>query len=241
MTSIVGVLCEDGVVIGSDSAATFGSADRRTIEQPYEKLEIISNGVIFAPTGSVGFAQRFSEIIKNAYSKKEFEDASKVSKKLSGEFIKDLLSTGLRFEKLGFGALVAFPSKTGLHLCEFDTSTFQPEFKTEKMWYVSLGCAQDITDPFLGFIRDIYWSDGQPTVNEAIFAVIWTLQHAIDVNTGGVKGPIRIATLQKNKYKTEVKILDETEMHEHQQFISHSKEQLRQMRKSNPNPPDIPK
>ena len=41
MTSVVGILCKDGVVVGTDSSATFDNGQIRTIEQPFEKIEIM--------------------------------------------------------------------------------------------------------------------------------------------------------------------------------------------------------
>ena len=52
MTAIVGVLCRDGVVIGTDSSATFTYGPQRTIEQPTEKLSIVDQSVIVAGTGA---------------------------------------------------------------------------------------------------------------------------------------------------------------------------------------------
>ena len=230
MTSIVGIYCSDGIVIGTDSSATFSQGNMRTIEQPLEKIEIIGENVIVAGTGAVGLGQRFNNIVRVAHSENEFKDPFTITKKLSRTFLEDANSTHVDLSKLNFGALVAFPSEKGIQLCEFDPIAFQPELKT-----------QMITDPFLGFIRDTYWDEGIPTVNEAIFATAWTLDHAIKVNPGGVNGPVRIATLQRNKYKVEAHLLDDNELQEHRQFIQESKDKLKEMRTLNPHVPDIPK
>jgi hypothetical protein len=65
MTVIVGILCSDGVVIGSDSAMVAGrSTSGYTIERQdgdVLKIEIIENDIITAITGAMGLAQRFNE------------------------------------------------------------------------------------------------------------------------------------------------------------------------------------
>jgi hypothetical protein len=62
VTVIIGILCEDGVVIGSDSSATYGpNPMARTIEHESLKIEILRGNVITATTGSIGLAQRFYE------------------------------------------------------------------------------------------------------------------------------------------------------------------------------------
>ena len=63
----------------------------------------------------------------------------------------------------GYGSLVAFPHNGEFELCEFRTSNFQPEFKTDDIWYVSMGSA-DHRRPCLGFIRQAFWNDGVPSV-----------------------------------------------------------------------------
>jgi hypothetical protein len=65
MTVIVGILCSDGAVIGSDSAMVAGrSATGYTIERQdgdVLKIEVVENDVITAVTGAMGLAQRFNE------------------------------------------------------------------------------------------------------------------------------------------------------------------------------------
>jgi 20S proteasome alpha/beta subunit len=52
MTAIVGILCRDGLVIGADSSTTFASSvGSPIIEQPTEKLSLISDCIIVAGTG----------------------------------------------------------------------------------------------------------------------------------------------------------------------------------------------
>jgi hypothetical protein len=64
MTVIVGILCSDGVVVGSDSAMVAGRVGRYTIERQdgdVLKIEVIENDVITAITGGMGLAQRFND------------------------------------------------------------------------------------------------------------------------------------------------------------------------------------
>ena len=59
MTVLVGVLCQDGVVVGSDGSATFAAAPHlKTIEQPVRKTFLVGSDVIFAVTGAGGLGQR---------------------------------------------------------------------------------------------------------------------------------------------------------------------------------------
>ena len=42
MTAVVGILCSDGIVIGTDSSMTMVAGTFRTIEQSTEKLDVVA-------------------------------------------------------------------------------------------------------------------------------------------------------------------------------------------------------
>jgi hypothetical protein len=230
LTAIVGVMCRDGVVIGTDSSVTFGSGQMRTIEQTGEKIEVVGGRVIVAETGSVGLNQRFCAIVGRHWHDKRFTGSPiDVAKGLCIDARQDFASTGVK-EGL-YSPLVAFPCSKKPYLCEFD-GQLQPEFKDEKLWYCSLGSSQSITDPFLGFMRDVFWTGGPPTVQDAVFVVTWALQHAIAVNPGGVNAPVRIAALEKKGNDYEARVLDDAELDEHRQSIEEAMGRLRDFRTS---------
>ena len=68
MTVIVGILCSDGVVIGSDSAMVAGRAQSGYTMQREDgdvlKIEVIEGNTITAITGAMGLAQRFNDQIE---------------------------------------------------------------------------------------------------------------------------------------------------------------------------------
>jgi 20S proteasome alpha/beta subunit len=247
MTAIVGVLCRDGLVIGTDSSMTFGSGmGDRTIEQPAEKLKIYSETIIVAGTGQVGLGQRFGRVVEVAYNERIFVGTNHhidVGTELCRRTIKDFGSTGA--QKGQYGALVGFPLGDKPHLCEFPISDLQPEFKTETMWYCSMGSGQPITDPFLALMREVFWRNSPPTVQDATFAVTWALDHAVQVNPGGINEPVRIAVLEKSGGKFRARLLDDDDLQEHRQNIEQAKERLRTLPDSQkadaPGTPDIPK
>jgi 20S proteasome alpha/beta subunit len=247
MTAIVGVFCRDGVVIGTDSSATFTHGPQRTIEQPTEKLSIVAQSVIVAGTGPVGLGQRFNRIAEIAYKKNLFagSDHIEAGKALSRHAIEDFSHTFLKPGQ--YGALMGFHMGNQPRLCEFAVSDFQPEYKDEGIWYVSMGSGQPITDPFLALMRSIFWGDGLPTVQDGTFAVTWALEHAIEVNPGGINGPIRVAVLQRSKEGEDrfvARILDDGDLQEHKENIGAVKALLRKYAAAqNPSEdaPDVPK
>lgn len=234
MTVLVGVLAKNGVVIGADSATTFADGSNlRTIEQPSQKARVVGDRVILAGTGQVGLGQRFHAVVDDQYSNKRLfsnqNTAINVGKALSASTIADFAST--QAVKGQFGALVGFALGKKFHLCEFAIADFQPELKTDNLWYVSMGSGQMIADPFLGFIRKTFWTDGQPNLEAAIFAVTWSLQQVIDLNPGGVNGPIQLAVVRENaKGEVVSELLSEEEMSEHINNVRGIEEHLRKYR-----------
>jgi 20S proteasome alpha/beta subunit len=209
VTVLVGVRCKDGIVVGSDSSATFG-ADRgvKTIEQRAQKIFIVEDKIIIAGTGEVGLGQRFTAAIREAYKNKVFLNVT------SGEdFAKKLCVVGLKdFQETGigpgaFGAMVAFPIKSEVFLCELAITNFQPELKVTGTWFCSMGSGQQITDPFLGFLKRVFFPPGTegsfdgplPNLKEAMFLVTWALANVIELNPGGINGPPQMAVLSKDK------------------------------------------
>jgi len=231
MTVLVGIKCQDGVVIGSDSATTFSDGVERVIEQPSKKIEIIEKRIILACTGAVGLEQRFSAVLRQCHAKKAFsgKNAIEFMKAVSKAGIDDFIETHVQFGNIG--ALVAFPAAgKELSLCELALKDFQPELKDNNLWYGSMGGGQRIADPFLGFIRKVFWQDAPPNLSEGIFAALWTLNHVIDVNPGGVNGPAQIATLRLEGGEPVASILSNQELQEHNDNVSAAESYLREYR-----------
>ena len=77
MTLLVGVLCTDGVVIGSDSAATLGSG---VLQSPVKKVYVVNDSILVATAGSVGLGQRFRHVVAQAADDEEFQAMDLVGK-----------------------------------------------------------------------------------------------------------------------------------------------------------------
>lgn len=221
MTVLVGVLCKDSVVIGADSSATFSSGQQCTVEQQTKKLFILDEKVIVACTGAVGLGQRFCHIIQNLCDGEMFQKAQdhvQIAKQICVSTITDFSQTSA--PKGQFGALVAFPFKNKPYLVEFSIQDLQPEFKDEHLWYASLGSGQAIADPFLGLMRKVYCPESPPDLATGLFMTNWALCHVVEVNPGGIKDPLFMATLEKDErgqYKAYE--IPGDDMAEHQQSV----------------------
>ena len=230
MTAVVGILCSDGAVIGTDSSSTSVAAGGvRTIEQPTEKLEVLQDRIIIAGTGSVGHGQRFKAVMHDLWQKKALTGTRRpvdICVDISSATVKNFITTQSPGE--AYGALVAIPVNDTPVLCEFGVHKFQPELKTEQMWWCSMGSTQQITDPFLALLRSIFWPTDQPTVRQATLAVTWALDHAIMLNPGGVNGPARIAVLERQQGSYRGRLVTEADLTEHRAWIDGAKRAMAQ-------------
>ena len=96
---------------------------------------------------------------------------------------------------------------------------------TSDLPFVAIGSGQGIADPFLAFVRRIFWPKGCPSISDALFSVIWTLRHAIDTNPGGVADPIQIVVLEK-KGDWQARELTDPEIEQHVEAVRDAEKSL---------------
>ena len=97
---------------------------------------------------------------------------------------------------------------------------------TKDLPFVSIGIGQPIADPFLAFIRRIFWPDRLPNLSEGIFAVLWTLQHAIKTAPAGIGDPPQIIVLEQADREWKAREILEADMAEHKQSIESAEKAL---------------
>lgn len=246
MTLIVGIVCPDGIVIGSDGAATLGALGQRTARQPTRKLEICHGSVIVGTSGPVGLGQRIlgeiSELTENngLANRKPYQVMSTMRIELFNKHIQAELQAAQTAQKLiGQPALdsalsstlVAMPVKDKACLFLFDQQG-APEMASDSLPFISIGSGQALADPFLSFVRRVFWPDRCPTLPESVFATVWTLDHAIKTNPGGVADPVQIAILEKTGGTWHARELEKAELEEHREATSSAEEALRGFRQT---------
>ena len=239
MTLILGIRCTDGVIIGSDSAVTFGpSPQQPTIEQPSSKIDVITGEVIVATTGFTGHGFRVvHEIGKiwngKALSGKDICDAAcHITQTVQGNFASTRAA--------GCGALVALPLKGKAELIEFESSSFQPDVKHENLWYASMGSGQFVADTLLGFVRKVFWGNSPPKRQDGVFAATLVLSLGCEMAPNGVNGPMQLAILEqvpKGKgTEWKARLVSREELLEHEQNVKeafkHWREYESQLQKS---------
>ena len=190
MTLIVGILCKDGVVMASDSAATFATSGRPTIgQQAMRKLVRVNDHILLSGTGAVGISQLIADELDTLWSKKALSSLptpeammDKVGKAILQRTGSYLQSAQVQKQLTGDASqslcksLVAMPHERRACLFQFDFNG-APERATKDLPFVALGSGQPIADPFLAFLRRLWWMEEEPTLAEGRLAAVWTIDH----------------------------------------------------------------
>ena len=241
MTVVIGLKCQQGIVLGSDGAATLGNMGLRTIVQPTAKLSLIENKAIFGFSGPVGLSQLFYERTC-AVCATLLEDASlpEVCRNLRNGFLPDAsvrfqvaalarsVVGNLAAESIASQTLVALAVQGRPELIQFDYLC-QSEWTTDELPFVSIGSGQPIADPFLAWIRFVFWERRLPTLAEGRFAVYWTLSHAIRTAPGGIGPPIQMAALESTQDNVIARELSADEVKDHEIAITEYEAAIRKL------------
>lgn len=215
MTLIVGIQCSDGVVMASDSAATLSTGAAATIgQQRVKKIINLSSSILYAATGSVGMSQLVSHAVSNIWKGRgaQFQQAGfldgEVMKVLGSEIAQTVhpyLQTGALTRQLGIDgsgslckSLVALPVQKIPQLFCFDFGG-QPEMATAELPFMAVGSGQPIADPFLAFLKRLFWPNRVPTLAEGRLAAVWTIAHVTNTSPGGVGGDIQLWMLARGQ------------------------------------------
>lgn len=134
------------------------------------------------------------------------------------------------------GSLLAAGFSDGLKLIEI-TPQLAVEYMTKDMPFISMGSGKLTADPFLGFLRKVYWPNDLPTLQEGALAAYWTIQHAIDMKVPGVGFSVDVFTIEPSGKTFAARKLDDAEVTEHVEFIKASEEALRGVRDAITAPP----
>lgn len=243
MTLLVGVLCSNGIVIAADRQATHGAMGQMTVGQAVTKIRIVKGDTLFASSGHHGLGQQLAGMIDDKRAEFTNQPYDKSITKLQ-DHLRPLINKG--FETAGLAArvvgpniaqsdaichsLLAAPFKDGLKLVEI-TPQVAVECMTAQLPFISMGSGKNSADPFLGFLRKVYWPASLPTVVEGALAAYWTIKHSIDMKVLGVGFDVDVFVVEPRDNKSFIaRQLDDAELAEHNDFIVASEDALRSLR-----------
>ena len=230
MTVVVAFNCIDGVVIAADSMITPSIGGIGVGHHHGQKIAVLPGPQLFAFAGDVGQNARFRHLAEHNHTLVAAQaHAINFPLVLTQSIIQQFTATGIS-NKIDANPVLAFAHGGTHHCCIFE-GPLQPRLLDVDHYYAALGSGKMSADPFLRFLADVFCSNGRPTVREAIFLATWTVQHVIDVNPGGVAGPIRVATFEAVAGGGfNARSLPDDEIAEHQQAVESAAQALRTWR-----------
>ena len=240
--------------MGADGAATLGALGHNTVLQPVKKLYKISDCIIAGVSGPIGLGQRIVGTLEQLWDDKTFRGPSfqvmtAIRAKTGPHMVQEIQFAAEAAKIIGHSiasisalctSIVAAPIDGRLHLFEFD-HTGAPEEITENIPFTAIGSGKNLADPFLAFLRRVFWPKRLPNLSEGVFVTMWSLVQAIRTNTGGVAEPIQLMTLSQNERGTcVIKEFDEDELGEHREAIEEVEQNLGRYKQQEAEPPPVP-
>ncbi len=230
MTLIIGIRCDQGVVLGADGATTIGG-----LTEPTRKLKSIDDEMIMGVAGVVSLAQLYHDRVshlwrselREASSQQSVENVQRWIRNViyadakraieTSKEIRDLIGERAASGKVSTNSLIALPvrSKPELLTCDFTGESYAA---TEDLPYSAIGSGAWVANPFLSFLREVFWNGGYPSISQGLLSIVWTLIHAIRVGIPGVSSPIQVLGLVLSDDKWVVREMTEEQI---QSFGSH--------------------
>lgn len=245
MTLIVGIRCANGIVMAADGAATLGSVGAATAQQrTHRKLVIFQSDTIVGIAGHIGLAQRLTATLEDGRAANAFVGRAETAVGIMREkmwrvagpeweaagVVRKSLAEEAACESAACETLVALPLDGNAQLVHFNR-TCSPELATDALPWVAIGSGQRTADPFLAFIRRVFWTSPTPSVQDGIFSAVWTLRHAVETGADGIAEPFQVCLLETaNATAWAARQLPEDELIAHDEAISDAEAQLRMWR-----------
>ena len=206
MTAALGVICQDGIVMGSDGAS---SAVRTSGKIRYERAkqkiwihEIDTLCCVMGVTAGKAASGQFVKYAIKRYIEIKKERLPKIDEyDLMFETRKWLLDELQKVPSAlpsSFSVLLSFAvnNESPKFMLRLQGSELAPMLIDQDLNYHSIGSGSTIINPFFEFLKEVFWNDTLPTVAEAQIGVVWALQHTIATSSAGVSAPMSIGIMQ---------------------------------------------
>lgn len=224
MTVLVGVLCSDGAVIGSDTQMTsLNGMGLPTTQDTGRKLHVYSRGeAVLGYTGDFGEFQRLTGVLQKAVNhisdkQSSIEEITDVVHQiLPSAFVSKVKGAARAIQEAtertvtneeAYAILQSLADRSGggflalilndnPAIVGFDGLSCYSLSAGDRV-AVAMGSGSEVASPFLSFIRRVLWRNELPSVDDATVGVLWVIRHAIQYAGIGVGGRPEIAVLRK--------------------------------------------
>jgi ATP-dependent protease HslVU (ClpYQ) peptidase subunit len=242
VTLIVGIQCQNGVVLAADSEVTMGSAGVGVTAALRTAHKLTIQGkIIIGASGFVGLVQRMAPVLEKA-CENSINKKPDVIQKAVRDALVDIVKPEVEMaaavaRATGNGDVMQYALPCVLIAAAVNQQprllrvyeTCGNEYVTPEIPFVAIGSGQKYAEPFLAFIRRALWpQEGLPTVADAEFYAYWTLDHVIKTHAqGGIGGKIELFTLTKEGNEWKAAPLDDGRLEHHENAVESAIDALR--------------
>jgi 20S proteasome alpha/beta subunit len=193
MTIAIGLYCTDGLVIATDSAITVATHDGATTEMKASKIFHLMDGVIFAYSGNFSMAERIRRRLASFLP--EWLEESDTADDLGDRICTELERMFTKYvidplKGVDCTIMLGIIFKGTPELILF-SGGFRPQYHSMEYFYVAHGSGKQFADPFMSFLQNTC-DIKTLTVEHARLLAYWIIDHVIEANTGGVRGPVQL-------------------------------------------------
>lgn len=232
MTLIIGIRCQEGIVIGADSMIKAGT-DFSNIQLTSEKIRLFRENGIAAFAGDVGLGQ----IVLDSLEEQEIPPSTAASKnEMKDNLTQAIGNSMLSYHNMvrNFGGQLRIPDVLVALLDQEQpvlvlySQAIPIAEASEGMSFLTSGSGANLANSFLKFLEKSFWRGESPkTIGKGVFSALWTLNHVIEANASmGVGGDPSIAVLEIDGQTWKARILQSEELELHQESIDEIEESL---------------
>jgi len=248
MTVIVGILCDGGVALAADRQSThsaFVPLARPSLVQvstsPVTKVIAIGSDLLLGTSGSPAIGNQYEALIKGHcanFPKRPYEFATrKLRDQIKEDITKncapakqlaEVIGSATAYSQCTCECLMAANFKDGIRLIQiqqlgaFDISSQVSPLRV-------IGSGQFQADPFVRFLKNTFWPNRLPTVDEGVLAATWAVEYAIENGAPGVGFGTNAYSLKKAGGKVRAEEVGEDQLKGHRDFIRAARERLREL------------
>ncbi len=195
MTLIVGWKSDGGIIVGADGAATIGS-----IVEPTRKLRV-SNDIIIGTAGLESIGQLYASRVHDLWADQPVPPLAEAQRDLADALFDDTsqiyaraaalrAATGADYQPIA-DALIALTIEGTPELLHYGPRGLVLA-ASDDLPFAAIGSGAQVATPFMAHLRDLFGRDKPLTIQQAAWAVVWTLRHVIRLGTSGVDDPIQL-------------------------------------------------
>lgn len=226
MTIVVAIKCTDGAVIACDSMLTVNGF----VQNTGQKLHVLQGppSQLFCFAGDLALALRFSAEATAACGQIPRLPVQGYALHVANATAQNFVKTGVDVLKAQVEAVLGFVKDDTAQICHFICGT-QHRALDANHFHVEIGSGSTASTPFMKFLIDLLLGGNQPTVAEGRLLAVWAVNYAIQTMSGGVGGPVDVATIEKNdQNQWAIRELDRAEIQETEEAIAAMNHALKQ-------------